>query len=182
VLSQGPSFNPERDVDLFLDALAGVRGNSPIEARLLVALARSVLESGWRIEIAQPDDCEMVVDDDGSMRGFRPPREERIAIAGHGGDVAVVGVFPQCRFGKYRVDFLASLILPSDGGIAFGVIECDGHNFHERTKEQAARDRGRDRWFTGIGMPFLRFTGSEIFASPGACARGVLDYLKGAVR
>lgn len=50
------------------------------------------------------------------------------------------------------------------------VIECDGHDFHERTKEQAARDRKRDRDMTGSGYRVIRFTGSEIWRNPWDCA------------
>lgn len=49
------------------------------------------------------------------------------------------------------------------------VIECDGHDFHERTKQQAAHDRKRDRAMTQEGWMVLRFTGSEIWANPFAC-------------
>ena len=51
------------------------------------------------------------------------------------------------------------------------VIECDGHDFHERTKEQAVHDRKRDRAMTEAGIIVLRYTGSEIWRNPFACAR-----------
>lgn len=57
------------------------------------------------------------------------------------------------------------------------IIECDGHDFHERTKRQAARDRRRDRAFQAAGLPILRFTGSEIYADPCECAREVFRML-----
>lgn len=44
-------------------------------------------------------------------------------------------------------------------------IECDGHDFHERTPEQAERDRSRDRALTLDGWTVLRFTGREIYRS-----------------
>jgi len=53
------------------------------------------------------------------------------------------------------------------------VIEADGHEYHERTKEQAARDRKRDRVMQRAGWMVLRFTGSEIHADAAACAREV---------
>lgn len=49
-------------------------------------------------------------------------------------------------------------------------IELDGHDFHERTKEQAKRDRSRDRELTELGWRVLRFTGSEIWADARKCA------------
>ena len=53
-------------------------------------------------------------------------------------------------------------------------IEVDGHNFHERTKEQAALDRSRDRGLTLAGWSVLRFTGSEVWHDPESCAMQVL--------
>lgn len=54
-------------------------------------------------------------------------------------------------------------------------VECDGHDFHERTKEQAARDKSRDRRLARCGVvTVLRFTGSEIHENPRACAEEVI--------
>lgn len=50
------------------------------------------------------------------------------------------------------------------------IIECDGHDFHDRTKQQAAYDRARDRELLQIGLYTIRFTGSEIVHSPERCA------------
>lgn len=50
------------------------------------------------------------------------------------------------------------------------VVECDGHDFHERTKDQAQHDKARDRVFTAAGYRTLRFTGSEIHRNPIKCA------------
>jgi very-short-patch-repair endonuclease len=44
------------------------------------------------------------------------------------------------------------------------VVEIDGHEFHERTKEQAKRDRMRDRLMLMDGYMVLRYTGSEIYS------------------
>jgi hypothetical protein len=55
-------------------------------------------------------------------------------------------------------------------------MEVDGHDYHERTKEQARRDKSRDRMLTMAGWSVLRFTGSEIFNGTEACLREVLDY------
>jgi hypothetical protein len=50
-----------------------------------------------------------------------------------------VRVQSQSVIGNYRADFIIEL---DDIKI---VIECDGHDYHERTKEQAARDRKNAR-------------------------------------
>jgi very-short-patch-repair endonuclease len=56
-------------------------------------------------------------------------------------------------------------------------IECDGHDFHEKTKEQARKDKRRDRVFLAEGLPVLRFTGSEIHRDPTAIAKEVGEVL-----
>lgn len=78
----------------------------------------------------------------------------------------------QHQIDSYRVDFLLEL-----NGHSL-VIECDGHAFHERTKEQAARDRSRDRELTGKGFRVIRFTGSEIWKDTYACAKQAVRMLE----
>lgn len=68
---------------------------------------------------------------------------------------------------KYRLDFLVEVIFEKKE-FKFA-IECDGHNFHEKTKEQAARDKARERNLTMNGYRVVRFTGSEIWADPISC-------------
>lgn len=82
-------------------------------------------------------------------------------------------VRPQARVDRFRVDFL--ITFDFFGSLIELVIECDGHQWHERTKAQAAKDRARDRALQSLGYDVLRFTGSEINASPAGCAFEVLD-------
>lgn len=58
---------------------------------------------------------------------------------------------------------------------AWVAVECDGHDWHERTKQQAAYDRARDRELLGVGITTLRFTGSEIFHSADRCASEIYN-------
>lgn len=74
-------------------------------------------------------------------------------------------VIPQFN---YRADFFISL--DTNGSKRIGLfVECDGHDYHEKTKEQAARDRKRDRDLQSLGMNILRFTGSEIYNDFNRC-------------
>lgn len=82
------------------------------------------------------------------------------------------GVRTQYKLGSYRADFL----LISSSGQAV-VVECDGHEFHERTKEQAARDRKKDRDIQAAGLVVLRYTGSEIWANPLLCVSNAVSTL-----
>lgn len=74
---------------------------------------------------------------------------------------------PQAKCGRYTADFL--ITAHCYGHIAKVVVECDGHDFHERTKEQAKSDKSRDRAMAKDGITVLRFTGSEIWADPEKC-------------
>lgn len=78
----------------------------------------------------------------------------------------------QQSIGNYRADFLVSTHGP-DKRTRQLVIEVDGHDFHERTKEQAARDKARDRYMVTQGIEVLRYTGSEVWANPFACAEEI---------
>lgn len=80
---------------------------------------------------------------------------------------------PQKKVGAYRADFLLSC--PSSGQNV--IVECDGHDFHERTKEQAARDRSRDRAMQRDGFMVMRFTGSELHQAPMYRALEVIEVL-----
>lgn len=80
-------------------------------------------------------------------------------ISGDYSQQAEIGFNFQKQIGKYTVDFLVFSNI-SDTEI---IIECDGHDFHEKTKEQAKHDKERDRWLTSKGYKILRYTGSEIY-------------------
>lgn len=88
-------------------------------------------------------------------------------------------IHPQQPIGPYRVDFLITFD-PDDGGAQMAaVVECDGHDFHEKTKEQAAHDKKRDRYLQSQGLTVLRFTGSELYRDPMSCAFEVWRSLTG---
>jgi very-short-patch-repair endonuclease len=42
------------------------------------------------------------------------------------------------------------------------VAEIDGHQFHERTVEQASNDRRRDRRLRRHRVPLMRSTGTDV--------------------
>lgn len=138
------------------DAYNGDRTGSPIEDRLLGALL-------W-----------MNIDWAGFPRidYFDGPEDEQ----GKGEATSLeFWITPQARVGKYKADFLVWFqCRRSVGGIA---VECDGHAFHEKTKEQASRDKERDRFFLKSGYPVMRFSGSDIYKDPVACADEVAEAL-----
>lgn len=89
---------------------------------------------------------------------------------------ALLGFF-QVPFESYVLDFL--FCVHYRGARRVFAVECDGHDFHERTKEQAQKDRKRDRVVQSEDMEILRYTGSEIWNDPiGAaqdCMTRILD-------
>lgn len=124
---------------------------SPIEQLFLMAL----LTNGWSLDLSSEPhlsemDVEAAVNDLGINHGWRFIHGEPGVI------VAQAGVRIEER--DYRIDFA---MLVGDERFA---IELDGHDFHERTKEQARRDKSRDRALVKDGWKVVRFTGSEVFA------------------
>jgi len=82
-------------------------------------------------------------------------------------------IYPHVRLGPYEIDFL---ILYRDFNKVLRpiAVECDGHEFHEKTKQQAEHDKRRDRYFVLHGIFMYRFTGAEIWRDPGRCAEELL--------
>lgn len=82
-------------------------------------------------------------------------------------------LMPQFIWNDYRIDWVLGIKALKKQPYIF--IECDGHEFHERTKEQAQRDRERDREIIAAGIPILRFTGSEIYRRSSDCALEIME-------
>lgn len=89
-------------------------------------------------------------------------------------------VVPQRQRLNWRVDFEMYYWCFGDNSNAQGwktlIVECDGHDFHERTKEQAKKDRSRDREAQLDGATVFRFTGSEIYRDAWGCAAKIVDW------
>jgi len=84
---------------------------------------------------------------------------------------------------KYRADFLINLyrfrssLTEQDDmdliKITEMIIEVDGHEFHEKTPQQASYDRRRDRELMLAGYFVLRFTGSDVYNNPEQCVEEI---------
>ena len=104
----------------------------------------------------------------------------------------------QMSVGTYRADFVIGAVgydvviprladgsLDHDSAVEYRValpplvVECDGHDFHDRTKEQAQRDRERDRAMNSMGYRVCRFTGSEIWRDPWKCVEQIHAFIHG---
>lgn len=104
---------------------------------------------------------------------------------------------PQARLCGFRVDFMLTFtgerLAPrsqgDDGAKSWHhelqpiqkkmIVECDGHDFHEKTKEQAKRDKLRDRILQSLGFPVYHYTGSEIWDDAFGAAAQVIRHLTG---
>lgn len=153
---------------------------SPIEVSLLLALILSAREN--TVEIVKIE---------GKHPDNKYPNNIQY-IKGYGLHKSLL-IEPQKQIGDYRVDFLLSysgiksweidennknnrIPLMTKNKI---VIECDGHDFHEKTKEQAKKDKSRDRVLQSFGYKVYRFTGSEIFQDNMKCAEEVIKSITG---
>lgn len=80
----------------------------------------------------------------------------------------------QVEIADYRVDFLYEHE-PANVRL---VIECDGHEFHEKTKEQVVRNNERDFALKSMGYDVLHFSGSQIYNNPLSVVGNVREYIK----
>ena len=91
--------------------------------------------------------------------------------------------YVQIGIGPYFPDFYVEFHDPEFGHAWFKLaIECDGHEFHEKTKQQVARDKRRDRWLALHGISMVRFSGHEIWRAPVECAEQVFEIYNAAHR
>jgi len=73
----------------------------------------------------------------------------------------------------YMPDFM---IIEPDFQLNFA-IEIDGHEWHEKTKEQAIRDKQKEREYLKEGFIPIRFTGSEVYHDVLGCVKEVLEIM-----
>jgi len=92
-------------------------------------------------------------------------------------------LLPQCEIlangNKYRADFYFDPSCEIDNyDKSFKlIIECDGHDFHERTKAQVIKGNQRDYDLKIAGYDVLHFSGSQIYNEPFKCAEEAYNYI-----
>lgn len=124
---------------------------SPIEALFIVALIRESWASGFKLVIDGLD-----------------PHWGRI-ISDFGSEKTLT-IIPQFKIDNFRADFKMV------GDVSL-IVECDGHLFHEKTKEQTSRDKARDREFTKSGLKIFRYSGSDIYNKDSECVSECLEFV-----
>ena len=88
---------------------------------------------------------------------------------------STVTLAPQYPCGKYNIDIAVLIKWRGDETLCIAV-ECDGHDFHEKTAAQAAHDKRRDRELQKAGYFVFRFTGSEIVRDSKRVAREIAKF------
>ena len=88
----------------------------------------------------------------------------------------IEGWQPQVEVGPYRVDFVYTYNIEGIGVPVKVAVELDGHEFHEKTKAQAKRDKAKDRYLQKQGYYVFRYTGSDVFADPERCIQEIHDF------
>ena len=86
-----------------------------------------------------------------------------------------------------RIDFLVSIVEAGVGVWDFIrreyspavtiAIELDGHDFHEKTKQQASHDKRRERIIVKAGFPVFRYSGSDVYTDIDAVLTETLEHL-----
>jgi hypothetical protein len=165
--------------------------NSPIERTLHQALLRVALDRDLNVRdyAAAGAEFEILIspEHEGGRPGLytrrgsapiapveRPASDERRPHLDVASDATVAG---------YRIDLVVCYYDSSipihecaAGRTAILLVECDGHDWHERTPQQASRDRARDRdIYRRTGLAVLRFTGSDIHRDADSCAVEILE-------
>ena len=143
------------------------RIESPIEEAMLWELVAQGLNAGMEVcigshQVGEGGQTLIDVGDPSPLAGASPDR---------------LILFHQVRIEGYRVDFVIAVDIKRGKYRDMLVVECDGHDYHERTKEQARRDKSRDMKLQSIVGKVLRFTGSEIWSDPVACSREAISAL-----
>lgn len=156
--------------------------DSPLEQIFLLALLRHLNTIGleynvvpWQVATVPYLDCA----------GYGVPGVTNLALRIFPQGAVQRGTRPT-RFSPegvpiwLRIDFLFELVDLDSSSLARREIalEIDGHDFHEKTKEQARRDKERDRFLTMRDMKLLRYTGREINTNPGNALKDVFTVLE----
>lgn len=103
---------------------------------------------------------------------------------------------PQKQVGRYRIDFALSPLehflscpdFPDETikriseKLPTYAIEIDGFEWHDKTPEQAERDKKRERYIQSQGYTVLRFAAREVLRDPVVAAREVSQRIGADIR
>ena len=154
---------------------------SPIEAAMnLAVIVDAHSHREWDVVLRHPEGRDWLFGRETQLLGRSElEREWKRALR----------VEPQAQLGDYRVDLLLTLegeAREKEGHRRVAekrmVIECQGHDFHERTKEQASRDYERTRTLQSFGFLVFPYSGSHVWSDVFDHAESALATLDDGVR
>lgn len=160
--------------------LAFINSNMKVEflsdkskVKVMVFL-RSIISDEKRKSNAITFDIKLNCEHDDSYKNFYPPYPETTFVfdisAGTERD-NISGYIPDFTITKEGcIDFC-------DYTESKYVIEIDGHEWHEKTKEQVSRDKQKERAYLINGYIPIRFSGSEVYHNPTLCVEETLKII-----
>lgn len=89
-------------------------------------------------------------------------------------DVSLMLVSEERPISGYKPDFIITSLADNCFG-EFFTVEIDGYEWHEKTKEQAANDRKKDRAYLKNNYTPISFLGTEVYHDPLYCVKETLD-------
>lgn len=89
-------------------------------------------------------------------------------------DVSLMLASEKRTISGYKPDFIITSLTDECFG-EFFTVEIDGYEWHEKTKEQAANDRKKDRAYLKNNYTPIRFLGTEVYHDPLYCVKETLD-------
>lgn len=148
--------------DMHEQFLEEAKGDSEIERILYVAVL-----SVSQARATEYEDILIALSEEEELRFLQNP---------HFRGPPILVLRQQAKIDDRRVDFLIHCYSRRMQKWRRLIVECDGHEFHERTKAQAARDKSRDRAAIIDDYDSFRFTGSEIWHDPWGCAEQIFNW------
>lgn len=147
---------------------------SPIEKAMLCALVVAAHESVESVQVS----TEVGILGDSPCEAGTLLIEPQKELCGYRVDVLLTYVADVPDF-EHPVNAPDGLETPGcKTGAVRLVVECDGHDFHEKTKQQVSGDKRRDRELKMAGYEVFRYSGSDIWKDPLRHAREVIEHLE----
>ena len=133
---------------------------SPIESILTLALHNQLAHfyEGWSCRVYSEHEYRQAL------------AEAKI----NGGSFVLV---PQWSVSQIGLVDLAVFVPGLDHRRPIVAVETDGHQFHERTPEQASKDRRRVRTLQRLGIAVYPFTGTDVVRSSEESAQEIVEFI-----
>lgn len=134
--------------------------------RLFRETYESVVNTGIIVK-TKWNEYEIVGEEDSLLQGYAKVKwisgRDKVYYNSH------FAIEEQYEISKYRADFI---IGGNINHIGFTMaIEIDGHDWHEKTKSQAIKDKKREREIIKNNINMIRFSASEVYSNAKYCVK-----------